>query len=174
MGYHELYASLSQRELGAVALRARLSVEDIRQEALLCCWQIACGRSDYDARCGSARRYIMGKLWGLVARESELLTVALVDSEDVLGEYAAPSILDRLVECEQRASLDRQAAEVLSDALGRYAGVSSTAVLMELGISSVRIAALAGITPQAVRQRVARERLRGSRAEKRSIRTVAP
>ena len=167
MNYEELYAALSQPELRNVAARARLSVADVRQEALLWCWQVASGRSDYDARQGTVRRYVMAKLWGLAARESEL-PLASWCNEDGDAPYRirateAPqvsmSVLEELIEREEREEADRRVG-TQCDLRRRYEGLSTTTVLMDHGISSVRIALLIGLTPQAVRQRVARERAR--------------
>jgi len=169
VNYRELYAALSQPELRSVAARARLTVADVRQEALLCCWQVASGRSDYEARRGTVRQYVMAKLWGLAARETELPTVrsAEVYEDDgaiahrlVSARYASESVLEEIIGREERQEADRHLAAAQRDARRRYAGVSSIGVLMDDGISSVRIAALIGVTPQAVRQRVARERSR--------------
>lgn len=171
MNYRDLYATLSQPELCSVAARARLTVADVRQEALLWCWQVASGRSDYDARRGIVRRYVMAKLWGLAARETELPTVrsaeAYEDGCDIAhrlraadARYASVSVLEEIIGREERQEADRQLAAAQRDPRCRYAGISSIGVLMDNGISSVRIAALIGVTPQAVRQRVARERSR--------------
>ncbi|HVB78322.1 MAG TPA: hypothetical protein VNE82_00050 [Candidatus Binataceae bacterium] len=173
MNYRELYAALSQHELRNVAARARLSVEDVRQEAWLCCWQIASGRSDYDARRGTVRQYLMAKLWGFAAREIELPTVSWRDTDEDEGDgaprariaaaHSSPSVLDAIIGREDRREEDQCLAAPRCDARRRYVGVSSIAVLMDQGISSGRIASLTGVTPQAVRQRVARERARGGR-----------
>lgn len=183
MTYQELYAVLSQCELRNVASRAHLSLADVRQEALLRCWQIASGRSEYRADCGSVRQYVMGQLWGLAARERELRTVtltALAEDGVAAESYARrlvagglfPSVLDVII-----AELDdERLTERLDGRFGggcRYHGASSMLVLMDEGISSGRIAALSGVSPQAVRQRVARERdklteLQGSKRADRS------
>lgn len=171
MNYRELYAELSQPELRSVAARARLTVADVRQEALLCCWQVASGRGDYDARRGTVRQYVMAKLWGLAVRETELPTVrsaeAYEDDCDIAhrlraadARYASVSVLEEIIGREERQEADRHLTAAQRDPRCRYAGLSSIGVLMDEGISSVRIAALIGVTPQAVRQRVARERSR--------------
>ena len=169
MNYRELYAALSQPELRNVATRARLTVADVRQEALLCCWQVASGRSDYEARRGTVRQYVMAKLWGLAARETELPTVrsaeAYEDDCDIAhrlvgARYASESVLEEIIGREERQEADRHLAAAQRDLRCRYAGLSGISVLMDEGISSLRIAALIGVTPQAVRQRVARERSR--------------
>ena len=173
MNYRELYVLLSQHELRNVAARARLSVEDVRQEAWLCCWQIASGRSNYDARRGSVRQYLMAKLWGLATREIELPTVSwrAMDDDDGDGTarartadaHSSPSVLDAIIGREVAEEIDERLEAAKHGAPCRYVGVSSIAVLMDQGISSGRIASLTGVTPQAVRQRVARERARGGR-----------
>jgi hypothetical protein len=169
VNYRELYAALSQPELRSVAARARLTVADVRPEALLCCWQVASGRSDYEARRGTVRQYVMAKLWGLAARETELPTVRSAETyEDdrdiahrlVSARYASESVLEEIIGREERQEADRHLAAAQRDPRRRYTGLSSIGVLMDEGISSVRIAALIGVTPQAVRQRVARERSR--------------
>lgn len=180
MKYQELYAALSQPELHSVAARARLTVADVRQEALLWCWQVASGRSDYDARRGTVRQYVMAKLWGLAVRETELPTVGSAEAyEDdcdiahrlVGTRYASESMLEEIIGREERQEADRRVAATQRDSRRRYAGLSSIGVLMDEGISSVRIAALIGVTPQAVRQRVARERSRIGRKEDKSSET---
>jgi len=173
MNYRELYTELSQHELRNVAARARLSLEDVRQEALLCCWQIAIGRSDYDSHRGSVRQYLMAKLWGFATREIELPTVPLSGTDEDDGDgvprarwgdaHSSPSVLDAIIGGEDRRDEDQRLTVPRCDAWCHYVGVSSIAVLMDQGISSGRIASLAGVTPQAVRQRVARERARGGR-----------
>jgi hypothetical protein len=171
VNYQDLYATFSQAELRNVAARARLSVADVRQEALLWCWQVASGRSDYDARRGTVRRYVMAKLWGLAARESELPTVPWAEGYDedcdmvhrvcaADTRYASPSVLEEIIGREECQEADRRREAAQCDPRRRYAGLSSTGVLMDQGISSLRIAALMGVTPQAVRQRVVRERAR--------------
>jgi hypothetical protein len=166
-----LYASLSQLELRNVAARARLSVADVRQEALLWCWQVASGHSDYDGRQGTVRRYVMAKLWGLAARESELPMApwmeASIETDDALhriraaeARQATSSILDDLIDREARAEAERCLEKAECNDRRRYVGLSTAGVLMEQGISSVRIAVLIGVSPQAVRQRVAREQAR--------------
>ena len=174
MSYRKLYSTLSQQELRNVAARARLSIEDVRQEALLRCWQIASGQSDYQPCLGTVRQYVMAKLWGLAVRETELRTVTLDCTGDDDGEFgprarrtsaqgASPSVLDALIARDEQDDVDRRLEAAQRGAQRRYAGVSSTVVLMDQGISSGRIASLTGVTPQAVRQRVARERVRGRR-----------
>lgn len=174
MNYRELYASLSQLELRNVAARARLSVADVRQEALLWCWQVASGRSDYDVRQGTVRRYIMARLWGLAARETELPLAhwmeASNEADDALhwiraaeARQATSSILDDLIEREERVEAERGMEKAERDDWRRYVGLSTAGVLMDQGISSVRIAVLIGVSPQAVRQRVAREQARMGR-----------
>ena len=170
MNYQALYAALSQSELRNVAARARLSIADVRQEALLWCWQVARRRCDYDAKQGTVRRYVMAKLWGLAARESELPVALWREARAEVGDMpyqmrtaetrqATSSVLDELIEREEREEV-YQRVEMQCDLRRRYAGLSTTSVLMEQGISSVRVALLIGVTPQAVRQRAARERAR--------------
>lgn len=169
MNYREIYDGLSQPELRNVATRARLSVADVRQEALLWCWQIASGRSDYDVRRGTVRRYVMAKLWGLAARESELPMAGWMGTDEgddeavcrlraIEARQATLSILDDIIDREEREEIERRMDKTQREDRCRYAGLSTVGVLMDQGISSVRIALLIGVTPQAVRQRVARER----------------
>ena len=181
MDYRDIYADLSQAELRNVAARARMSIEEVRQEALLCCWQIAIGRSDFDHNRGTVRQYLMAKLWGLATRQTELRTVPWCGTEEAdraapSGRFteshqASPSILDAMIAGEERDD-DPEGLDLANHiSKHRYVGVSSTAVLMDQGISSGIIATLAGVTPQAVRQRVARER---ERLRARSCKRGAP
>ena len=172
MDYRELYRTLSQAELKSVASRARLTLEDVRQEARLWCWQIAQGASDYDVGRGTVRQFLMAKLWGLAARQTEIRMVSSSGPEG--GRVAAlvapmaqtnsvtPSVLESLIMSEERGEEIRDfGAERIERS--RYVGLSSTAILLDQGISSGLIASLTGVTPQAVRQRVSRERARRER-----------
>jgi hypothetical protein len=168
VNYRELYTGLSEDELRNVASRARLPIEDVRQEALLRCWQIASGQSDYQPARGTVRQYVMASLWGLATREIELPTVALQAAKGDDGEAVARarqsdmarttlSVLDAIIAEEEQRALDRCLESAQQSARRAYDGLSTTAVLLDQGISSGRIASLIGVTPQAVRQRVARE-----------------
>lgn len=67
--YSELYKLLSQKDLSRVARKARVDLEDVRQEAQLLCWSMATGQSSFNASKGTPRQYIMGCLWGLAEHE---------------------------------------------------------------------------------------------------------
>lgn len=67
--YSELYKLLSQKDLSRVARKARVDLEDVRQEAQLLCWSMATGQSSFNAAKGTPRQYIMGCLWGLAEYE---------------------------------------------------------------------------------------------------------
>jgi hypothetical protein len=180
MDYRELYCTLSQGELKSVAMRARLTIEDIRQEARLWCWQIARGESAYDSNRGSVRQFVMAKLWGLAARQTEIRTVSWTGSEIgpmtpvlaaiVQASAVMPSVLESLIVTEERREEMRDRS-VDFTVRSCYVGLSSTAVLLDQGISSGLVASLTGVTPQAVRQRVARERARRVRPKAQSSNT---
>lgn len=175
MNYQELYAGLSQGELRNVAARAHVPIADVRQEALLWCWQVASGRSDYDVRRGSVRQYVMAKLWGLAARAGEVPVTSWMrprdeDADSVHGlrvaetRQATLSVLDELIDREESEQLERGLQVAQQSLRQERAGLSTMSVLMDEGISSVRIALLIGLTPQAVRQHVAREQARIGRS----------
>ena len=67
--YSELYKLLTQADLSRVARKARMDVEDVRQEARLLCWSMATGQSTYNELKGTPKQYIMGCLWGLAEHE---------------------------------------------------------------------------------------------------------
>jgi hypothetical protein len=67
--YSELYKLLTQNDLARVARKARMDVEDVRQEARLLCWSMATGQSTYNEQKGTPKQYIMGCLWGLAEHE---------------------------------------------------------------------------------------------------------
>lgn len=178
MNYRELYNTLSQAELKSVAVRARLTLEDVRQEALLKCWQIAQGASDYDPDRGTVRQYLMAKLWGLAARQTEVRTVAWGGSERnpvalpaaiCSADSVTPSVLDALIMSEEGSERTEEGGGTKRVINAKYAGLSSTAILLDQGISSSLIAALTGVTPQAVRQRVSREHARRARLNARNV-----
>jgi hypothetical protein len=116
----------------------------------------------------------MAKLWGLAARESELPMAPWLEASngteealhrirDAEARQATSSILDDLIDREARAAAERRLEVAEHDDRCRYVGLSTAGVLMDQGISSVRIAVLIGVSPQAVRQRVAREQARMGR-----------
>ena len=110
----------------------------------------------------------MAKLWGLAAREAELPVSFWRERDEDDAEVpcsvmkaeaarASLSVLDALIERDEQAELAQRIGRHC-DVKRRYQGISTMKVLVEQGISSVRIAVLTGVTAQAVRQRVARER----------------
>lgn len=69
LSYSEFYKLLTQNDLARVARKARLDIEDVRQEARLLCWSMATGQSAYNEQKGAPKQYIMGCLWGLAEHE---------------------------------------------------------------------------------------------------------
>lgn len=174
------YRSLDPRELAAVAGSCSLSIEDVRQEAWLLCLRAVGGDSDYSARLGSVRQYIMGRLWGLALRWQ--VPVRLGYSEDpdreepqVPGDagwertlierspYSAdPEAADpvRLLVAREQDQEYRAAQSQLLDRRAASHGLTEgdrTFVELILGGTPIdQIAALYGLTPRAVRYRCAR------------------
>ena len=65
-----IFQSIDQDGLQKVARSARIDIEDVRQQALMICAEIAAGQSTYVSTLGSIDQYIYGKLWGFASRES--------------------------------------------------------------------------------------------------------
>ena len=101
--YSELYKLLSQKDLSRVARKARVDLEDVRQEARLLCWSMATGQSTFNASKGSPRQYIMGCLWGLAEHEHFHAHQEATESTDFLLdslEDECSNPLEKLLEVE--------------------------------------------------------------------------
>ena len=194
MNYRELYAELSQHELRNVAARARLSVEDVRQEAWLLCLRVVRGDSDYRPALGSVRQYVMGRLWGLTLRwqapvlfghgadpdDAEVHVPgdapwerALMERSPYAPDPGAADPLHVLMAREEDQAYRVACAQTLDDwvATGQLTPGEQTFVELILGGTPVmQIADLYGLTPRAVCYRC--ERLRNQMASIRDPNTA--
>ncbi len=144
-----------------------MSLEDVRQEALLICLEIAAGESDYDPEQGTYPQYVMGRLWGMTLRwqnpvmarghggdekdsDPEWFLQELIQRNPHFdGEAADP--LEILSRAEEEQERDRQHREILAGLQGRERGFA--ALLLD-GQPIEAVAALYGMTPRAVRYRI--------------------
>lgn len=66
-----LFQSLDEEGLQRVARSARTDIEDVHQQALMFCAEIAAGQSTFDPLLGTLEQFVFGKLWGFAERESQ-------------------------------------------------------------------------------------------------------
>lgn len=65
-----IFESLDRDGLKKVTRAARTDIEDVQQQALMICAEIAAGQSTFNSALGSVEQYVFGKLWGWASRES--------------------------------------------------------------------------------------------------------
>lgn len=66
-----LFQSLDEEGLARVARSARIDIEDVHQQALMICAEIAAGQSPFDPILGTLDQFVFGKLWGFAEREAQ-------------------------------------------------------------------------------------------------------
>ena len=152
----ELFQEL-QGEAHKFSRCCTLSVEDIRQELYLMCIEVSGGGSSYSPILGTVREYIMGRLWGLIRRWRE--SSSLPDEVD--GDAITPICLQ--VQSVEDQLIDRQDREDRETALNvrnkTKPNEPQTSLNIVCNVLSRRDAAkFLGITREAVRQRVQREK----------------
>lgn len=102
--FTEFYSLLSQQDLSRVARKARVEIEDVRQEAQLLCWSMATGQSTFNAAKGSPKQYLMGCLWGFAEHEHFHAHQAANEVTELIASQIkdeAPSPLECLINEEE-------------------------------------------------------------------------
>ena len=170
MDAQALYDELSRVAWKFVA-NSVLDVDDIQQELYLLCQEVAEGRSAYTPELGGVEQYIMGRLWGLVKRWPDSLSLdAVLDETDPVGRESSfvpaalhvPSVEEVL---EQRDALyvqDVADIEESSQLRERTQGQSTLFILVQTGHWTMRDAArFCGVSHKTIQNKVSKARLRG-------------
>ncbi len=92
-----LFQSLDEAGLQRVANHAMTDIEDVHQQALMICAEIAAGQSTFDPRLGTLEQFVFGKLWGFADRESQFRS-------DNSGEDEGPDDNLRSMVCDENAN----------------------------------------------------------------------
>ena len=142
--FSSLYEALSALDLARVARRSRCDVEDIRQEARVICWEIATNQSTFDPEKGSAKQFIMGKLWHMADHENFQGHQEANETTDFLAENLldqSPSPLEMLLAKESerlgQRTLDtnKLTANMTLEQYMWFSGLPYTAIEKVTGIS---------------------------------------
>ena len=170
MDAQALYDELSRMAWKFVA-NSVLDVDDIRQELYLLCQEVAEGRSAYMPELGGVEQYIMGRLWGLVQRWPNSLSLDdMLDESEPAGRensfvpevLHAPSVEEVL---ERRDALYAQDVADIEEAgrlRERMKGQSSLFILVQTGHWSMRDAArFCGVSHKTIQNKVSKAGLRG-------------
>lgn len=83
----KIFNALDQEGLQKVAKSARTDIEDVQQQALMICAEIAAGKSTFNPALGSIEQYVYSKLWGFAARESLFRSENRADDDDSPESY---------------------------------------------------------------------------------------
>lgn len=82
-----LFQSLDEEGLARIARSARTDIEDVRQQALMICAEIAAGQSTFDPHLGTLEQFVFGKLWGFAERESLFRSDNSAEDEEPEGNH---------------------------------------------------------------------------------------
>ena len=82
-----LFQSLDGEGLQRVARSARTDIEDVHQQALMICAEIAARQSTFDPLLGTLEQFVFGKLWGFAERESQFRSDNSVEDEEPEGGH---------------------------------------------------------------------------------------
>lgn len=77
-----LFQSLDKEGLARVARSAKTDLEDVHQQALMICAEIAAGQSTFDPILGTLEQFVFARLWGFAERESLFRSDNSTDDEE--------------------------------------------------------------------------------------------
>jgi DNA-directed RNA polymerase specialized sigma24 family protein len=149
------FNAINRKCLGELAHFLRWSMEDIRQEFLLTCWEALSGGGGYDRSKGTLQGYFVGKLRTLLYRRDGFHTFNAMgsdvheDAEPTEADHAVQqSTLELLIECEEerqahRAHRDESRLRSLVSPPQKAGWVQR---LREQGLTQSQIAEIGGVS----------------------------
>ena len=148
------FAALDGIYLRKVAHYLNWSMQDMKQEFRLVCWEAWSGQGGFDSAKGTLQGYFIGKVKTLLyKRDGYSHFDHIEDEETKISDHeefgvSAKSPLDLLIEQEERQDIDRshRARTALDAFLGHPNRESWIRRLRQQGLSQSQIAALGGIS----------------------------
>ena len=148
----ELFAML-RGEAAKFASASTLSVEDVRQELYVMCLEHAMGQDGFDPDRGDARRYIFGRLWGLIERWQRMETIP--EGDDLWDAPRSMSVEDALIQGQERAASEDRLEQADRQRRRDLRHLPTLAALVAVGAVSERGATrLVGSKSSRLRQRL--------------------
>jgi hypothetical protein len=149
------FAAINRRCLGELAYFLRWSMEDMRQEFRLICWEAQSGDGGFDGSKGTLQGYFIGKLKTLLYRRDGYHNFNPMDGDSRDGAALAEagyatvkSTLDLLIEREEeRQARQRNRAESRLRALApAFAKPGWVQRLRQQGLTQTQIARIGGVS----------------------------
>ena len=148
----ELFAVL-RGEAAKFASASTLSVEDVRQELYLMCLEHVMGQDGFDPERGDARRYICGRLWGLIERWQRMESIP--EGDDLWDAPRSMSVEDALIQGQERAAAEDRLEQADRQRRRDLRHLPTLAALVAVGAVSERGATrLVGSKSSRLRQRL--------------------
>jgi len=161
----QLFASLSSGYMNKVAVYLGWSLDDLKQEWRLLCWEVESGLAGFDAAKGDLPGYFIGRLQKKLHRSLFLNFALSVDGDEkrddarsleINKHAASPSVLEQMVDDEaQRAAQAEDDFHHLPISLNHHASDHSPKPswilkLWQQGLTQSQIASVGGVSQSSV------------------------
>jgi len=163
------FAALDGIYLRKVAHYLNWSMQDMKQEFRLVCWEAQSGQGGFDHSKGTLQGYFIGKVKTLLYKRDGYSHFDHLEDDEIQTRHeafgpSAKSPLDLLIEQEEQNALDRnrRAKSALDAFIGQPRRESWIRRLRRQGLSQSQIAALGGISQAHVSRVLKKELVSGS------------
>ncbi|MDR0275535.1 MAG: hypothetical protein LBI48_09405 [Burkholderiaceae bacterium] len=106
-----IFNSMNRKYLGKIANFLNWSIEDMRQEFRLVCWEAWLGRNNFDSSVGDIKGYFFGKTRTFLYKRDGYRNFKYVDDmiagKDFQGADTAKSVLEELIDREEQEENDK-------------------------------------------------------------------